>query len=138
MIFCDVLEDGGEEDRDSDYEEIDDSYINEEEVASIAHRLQNQKQMKAAVERPKTPIITENSVSRSTTPPEPPQPCPGSTLVNKPLPDSLQEQTPETVNAATIGDVVVTETIEGVADQRPSRSYIDILEEVDMDRLKRS
>ena len=72
MIFCDVLEDGGEEDRDSDYEEIDDSYINEEEVASIAHRLLNQKQMKAAIERPKTPIITENSASRSTTPPEPP------------------------------------------------------------------
>ena len=138
MIFCDVLEDGGEEDRDSDYEEIDDSYINEEEVASIAHRLLNQKQMKAAVERPKTPIITETSVSRSTTPPEPPQPCPGSTLVNKPLPDSLQEQTPETVDAATIGDVVIIEAIEGVVDQRPSRSYIHILEEVDMHRLERS
>ena len=138
MIFCDVLEDGGEEDRDSDYEEIDDSYINEEEVASIAHRLLNQKQMKAAVERPKTLIITENSVSRSTTPPEPPLPCPGSTLVNKPLPDSLQEQTPETVDAVTIRDVVIIEAIEGVVDQRPSRSYIDILEEVDMHRLGRS
>ena len=138
MIFCDVLEDGGEEDRDSDYEEIDDSYINEEEVASLTHRLLNQKQKKTAVERPKTPIITENSASRPTTPPKPPQACPGAMLVNKPLPDSLQKQTPETPDASTIGDVVVTETIEGVADQRPSRSYIDILEEVNIHHLERS